>query len=383
MHLTKHAHGKSRVRVARVWREGAVHHAVEWQCEVLLESDMAPAYLRGDNSDMTATDTIKNTVRSAASHAALHPTKAPAKLCTPCRCITWRSSSASAAPRSSSAWRLRSTSWRSTPRRGVNAARGQARLLAPRLALTLPCVSRRAGFCCGCHDRAEALGTHHGRWPAARPRHVHSRSAGASLRSSCTPRFLPVPYTLTTLAVRWSAGFTTTAPGTRMAYVLARRGKPTTVSAGLENLSVLKTTQSGYEGFGRGPLTSLPETRERMLATTLSATWAYAKAPPDYDAAYDAVMHGLCDTFFGPARGGVYSPGVQATLYAMGCAVLARVGAVSSISLALPNLHFLPTLPANIPFENDVYVATSEPHGSIMATVSRDRDSKFVARPRL
>ena len=186
----------------------------------------------------------------------------------------------------------------------------------------------------------------------------------------------------TTLTVCLFAGFTTTAPGTRMAYVLARRGKPTTVSAGLENLSVLKTTQSGYEGFGRGPLTSLPDTRERMLATTLSATWAYTKAPADYDAAYDAVMHGLLDTFFGPARGGVYSPGVQATLYAMGCAVLARVGAVSSITLTLPNLHFLPTLPANIPFENDVYVATSEPHGSIMATVSRD--NKFAAvRPRL
>ena len=65
MHLTKHAHGKSRVRVARVWREGDVHHAVEWQAEVLLESDMAPAYLRGDNRDMTATDTVKNTARAA------------------------------------------------------------------------------------------------------------------------------------------------------------------------------------------------------------------------------------------------------------------------------------------------------------------------------
>ena len=178
-----------------------------------------------------------------------------------------------------------------------------------------------------------------------------------------------------------AAGFMTTAPATRMAYVMARRGKATTVSAGLENLSVLKTTQSGYEGFGRSALTTLPNTRERMLATTLSATWAYAKAPPDYDAAYDAVLHGLCDTFFGPPRGGVYSPGVQATLYAMGCAVLARVGAVSSISLKLPNLHFLPTLPANIPFDHDVYVATSEPHGTIEATVSRD--SKYVARPRL
>jgi urate oxidase len=64
MHLAKHAHGKSRVRVCRVWREGAVHHAVEWQCSVLLESDMANAYLHGDNTGMTATDTIKNTARA-------------------------------------------------------------------------------------------------------------------------------------------------------------------------------------------------------------------------------------------------------------------------------------------------------------------------------
>jgi urate oxidase len=43
-----------------------VHHAVEWQCSVLLESDMANAYLHGDNSGMTATDTIKNTARAGA-----------------------------------------------------------------------------------------------------------------------------------------------------------------------------------------------------------------------------------------------------------------------------------------------------------------------------
>lgn len=64
MHLTKHAHGKSRVRLARVWRDpSGVHHFVEWQVAVMLESDMAPAYLRGDNTGMTATDTVKNTVR--------------------------------------------------------------------------------------------------------------------------------------------------------------------------------------------------------------------------------------------------------------------------------------------------------------------------------
>jgi urate oxidase len=156
-----------------------------------------------------------------------------------------------------------------------------------------------------------------------------------------------------------------------MAYVLARRGAPTRVSGGAEALSVLKTTQSGYEGFARCALTALPDTRERLLATTVSATWAYATAPPDYDAAYDAALAALLATFFGPVRGGVYSPGVQATLYAMGAAALARVPAMSAITLTLPNLHFLPTLPAGIPFANDVYVATSEPHGTIQATVTR------------
>ncbi len=67
-HLVKHCHGKSRVRVARVWREaGGVHQLAEWTCEVLLESDMAAAFLRGDNSGMTATDTVKNSARACLS----------------------------------------------------------------------------------------------------------------------------------------------------------------------------------------------------------------------------------------------------------------------------------------------------------------------------
>ena len=166
-----------------------------------------------------------------------------------------------------------------------------------------------------------------------------------------------------------------------MAYALARKGQRTAVSAGLADLSVLKTTQSGYEGFLRDALTTLPNVRERMLATTVAATWTYTQPPPDYDAAYDATLAALCDTFFGPAQGGVYSPGVQATLYAMGAAALARVPAMANITLTLPNLHFLPSLPANIPFADDVYVATSEPHGTIQATVSRTSDA--TPRPRL
>ena len=58
--LVHHVHGKSRVRVARTWREGAIHHFVEWNVEVVIESDMAHAYKTSSNEGMTATDTTKN-----------------------------------------------------------------------------------------------------------------------------------------------------------------------------------------------------------------------------------------------------------------------------------------------------------------------------------
>ena len=59
--LASHQHGKSRVRLGRVWREGKTHHMVEWTVFSMLESDMAHAFTGGSNADMTATDTQKNT----------------------------------------------------------------------------------------------------------------------------------------------------------------------------------------------------------------------------------------------------------------------------------------------------------------------------------
>lgn len=56
-------HGKERVRVARVWktRQGQ-HFIVEWRVGITLFSDCVNSYLRDDNSDIVATDTMKNTV---------------------------------------------------------------------------------------------------------------------------------------------------------------------------------------------------------------------------------------------------------------------------------------------------------------------------------
>lgn len=60
--LAAQQHGKSRVRVGRVWRDGARHTFVEWTVDTMLESDMAHAYKTPSNAGMTATDTQKNTV---------------------------------------------------------------------------------------------------------------------------------------------------------------------------------------------------------------------------------------------------------------------------------------------------------------------------------
>lgn len=56
-------HGKTRVRVGRVWkRSDGSHSFVEWSVSVSLLSDCLPAYFNGDNSHIVATDTMKNTV---------------------------------------------------------------------------------------------------------------------------------------------------------------------------------------------------------------------------------------------------------------------------------------------------------------------------------
>lgn len=41
----------------------------------------------------------------------------------------------------------------------------------------------------------------------------------------------------------------------------------------MKDLKVLKTTQSGYEGYLKDEYTLLGETRDRMMATSVTATW--------------------------------------------------------------------------------------------------------------
>jgi len=68
-------------------------------------------------------------------------------------------------------------------------------------------------------------------------------------------------------------------PNRPFAHVQASRkghsGTDLHMQSGFRNLEILKTTQSGFEGFHRNRLTSLPEAADRLLATSMNAEWEF------------------------------------------------------------------------------------------------------------
>jgi urate oxidase len=140
--------------------------------------------------------------------------------------------------------------------------------------------------------------------------------------------------------------------------------------SGVRDLILLKSTASGFAGFHRDELTTLPETGERILASAVRATWAWGpgREPASYRAAQRAILEALLVPFAGR-----YSPSVQATLFEMGTAALEACPEIARITLTMPNLHCLPVDLARFGRTNqhEIFVPTDEPHGDIEATVSR------------
>ncbi|KAL3140044.1 hypothetical protein ABBQ38_004324 [Trebouxia sp. C0009 RCD-2024] len=166
-------------------------------------------------------------------------------------------------------------------------------------------------------------------------------------------------------------GFAMTGTEVRTADVSVDDQDKVEVTSGVNNFRVLKTTQSGYEGFLHDKYTLLPDSRDRILATAITSNWKYSGHVEDYNKAYEGAKAAIINKFYGPPTKGVYSPSVQYTLYQMALEMFAKVPEMDSVFFNLPNLHFLPLSPVTSKFENDIYVATSEPHGDIEAVVTR------------
>ncbi|CAK9875220.1 unnamed protein product [Sphagnum jensenii] len=303
----EHQHGKARVRVARLWRgkrPGEADYLAEWNVSISLISRVLAAFTDGDNSNIVATDTMKNTVYAIA------------KECTD--------------------------------------------------PLSL-----------------EDFGVRLGR---------HFLTTYPEIVTGAKVMLFEKPWERATVDGQpHNHGFKLGSEKHTVEVVVNSEGDAK-VTSGVSELSLLKTTQSGFEGFLRDKYTLLPETRERMLASAIRAVWrcicygglcSYSSKPADYQKTYREVKDILVSTFFGPPREGIYSPSVQKTLYEMAQAVLSRFPEIESVYLNMPNIHFLPV---NMPtperltcvficflvqFGDDVFIPTDEPHGSIEARLSR------------
>ena len=141
------------------------------------------------------------------------------------------------------------------------------------------------------------------------------------------------------------------------------------VSSGVEGFTFLKTTESGWSGFYKDPLTTIGETHDRLCSTSLIATWDWVRAPADYPTANARILDTMMNVF-----ATTYSHSVQDSLYRMGMAALDAVPEVATITMAAPNKHYLPLdLSAfRRPFAGTLFLPTDEPHGQIECRVGRD-----------
>ncbi len=156
----------------------------------------------------------------------------------------------------------------------------------------------------------------------------------------------------------------------RRTTVVTVDGDQTWVVSGLTDLVVLKTTGSEFWGFPRDRYTTLHDTTERLLATSVTARWRY-RAEVAHAQVYPAVRALLLETF-----ALTHSLALQQTLYAMGSAVLKAFDDIAEIRMSMPNKHhYLADLsPFGLDNPNQVFIAGDRPYGLIEAQVTRDDD---------
>lgn len=150
--------------------------------------------------------------------------------------------------------------------------------------------------------------------------------------------------------------------------VVVANADGTTVESGIEGLVVFKTTDSEFAGFVRDEFTTLPETHDRILATSIESTWVFTEDESDFDKTYNTVRSTILGVFASHK-----SLGVQHTLHEMGQQILDVCTEIDEISFTMPNQHRIPLnfVPLGLPMKNEIFVPTDEPYGLISGTMRR------------
>lgn len=277
MKLQSQKYGKQKVRFLRVIRDGDRHEVFELTAGINLEGDFESAYLSSDNSQVVATDTMKNTLHILASQ------------------------------------------------------------------------------CAG--TTMEEYGIFVVEYFLKTYGHV-------SQISLCLDQVPWVPMTHSSVGYVFERS-----AGTPTARIVASRDD-VKIFGGFRDWQIMKTTGSGFAGFPRNEFTTLPETNDRILATSVSAEWTYLPNTKSFAQERDAIPLAMAKVF-----AETFSPSVQRTLFQMGEAALTSSPSISAIRLQMPNKHYLPLdLDKFGPLTPGVtcWLPTDEPHGQIEAEISRE-----------
>lgn len=150
---------------------------------------------------------------------------------------------------------------------------------------------------------------------------------------------------------------------------IAYDGDRACVVSGLTDLVLLNSTDSEFRGYVVDRYTTLPETDDRILATSVTAQWRHLEAEADWAKSYAEARRLMVGAFTG-----TYSKSLQQTLYAMGHAVLEGRDELAEVRFSLPNKHHLlvDLSPFGLDNPNEVFHADDRPYGLIEGTVLRE-----------
>jgi urate oxidase len=136
--------------------------------------------------------------------------------------------------------------------------------------------------------------------------------------------------------------------GTDTRSVQARipRGAPIEIESGFKNLLLLKSTGSQFYGYIKDEYTTLHETWDRVLSTSVDCVWTWALFADSgeveaqaraggFDEAWQAARDITVETFAEES-----SASVQDTTYKMGGLVLDAARGVEKVTYKLPNKHY-------------------------------------------
>jgi urate oxidase len=151
--------------------------------------------------------------------------------------------------------------------------------------------------------------------------------------------------------------------------VTRKRAEDFQIASGLSGLVLMKTAGSAFEGYVHDPLTTLPETSDRLFGTCLRASWTYLSHALAFTSVRKSIRESLLTAFASHQ-----SKSVQHTLYAMAECALAAAPQISEITLTMPNKHCLLVDLSRFGQDNPnrIFVPIDEPHGTIEARVCRE-----------